>query len=144
MKGTLILTMGLVAMVALVGCGANNPAGPGAGGFVVAATKEVSPGNDLIGTWQMQGGVGPPAVITFKADGQVEINDVTDDRATETFLGTYQVEGTRLTLTAGNTNVAPYILERFTTYTYFIEGNLDGNIQLTLANADGMTKWVKM
>ena len=139
MKGTLILTVGLVAMTTLVGCGANSPIGPGAQAAGLPATKGTAERNDLIGTWQMPGGVGPPAVIIFKVGGQVEVNEEMDYKATVTVLGTYQVDGNRLILTVENADAAPQILERFTKYTYVIDGDT-----LTLSNADGTTKWAKL
>ena len=146
MKGTLMLTMGLVAMVALVGCGVNNPAGPGAqaGGSVIAAPKEVSPGNDLIGTWQMQGGSGTSPLIAFKNGGGVEVTEAAGYEAPLTVSGTYVADGNKLIMMAGveaekDAGMAPQILERFTTYTYAVDGNA-----LTLTDAYGATRWVKM
>lgn len=139
MKGTLILTMGLIAVVTLVGCGASNPAGPGAGGFVITAPKEVSPGNNLIGTWQMQGGSGAPPLITFKDGGGVEVTEAAGYEGTVTVSGTYLAVGNTLTLTASEEGSAPQVLERFTTYFYAIDGNT-----LTLTDAYSATRWVKM
>jgi hypothetical protein len=144
MKGTMILTMGLIAAT-LVGCGVNNPAGPGAqaGGFVIAAPKEVSPGNNLIGTWQMQGSVGTPSLITFKSGGGVEVTEAAGYEGTVTVSGAYVVDGNKLILVAspeeGGAGMAPQILERFTTYFYTLDGNV-----LSLTDAYSATRWVKM
>lgn len=140
MKGTMILTMGLIAMVALAGCGASNPAGPGvqAGGFVIPAPKEVSQENSLIGVWQMQGGSGPPPLIRFKNGVEVEVTETVGYETPLTVSGAYVVNGNTLFLMAGE-EAEPPILERFTTYTYAIDGNT-----LTLTDAHGATRWVKM
>jgi hypothetical protein len=155
MKCALILTMGLVVTMALVGCGSSNPAGPG-------ATKAVNPNSEttvvseatvaerigLIGTWEMyiegvDPGTGSPFLITFRNDGVVEVNGSPDYGPAVTVFGAYQVDGNKLILKAGaaegDAAAVAVTLSRFGEYTYFIEGNA-----LTLASADGTTKWVKV
>jgi hypothetical protein len=146
MKGTLILTMGLVAVVTLVGCGASNPAGPGATKVVGSSGPDEGfvERNALIGTWQMQGGSGTPPLIAFKDGGGVEVTEAAGYEGAVTVSGTYVAVGDKLILTASNegskdAGLTPQALERFTTYSYTIDGNT-----LTLTDAYGASRWVKM
>jgi hypothetical protein len=132
--------------MALVGCGANNPAGSVASKAVGPFTGPDGGGverNALIGTWQMQGGSGTPPLITFKSGGGVEVTEAAGYDAPLTVSGTYAVDGSKLILVAGPeegaAGMAPQVLERFTTYSYTLDGNA-----LTLTDAYSATRWVKM
>lgn len=131
MKRTMILTVGLIAVTALVGCGGNNLAGPGAPG--ATATKEAQK-DALLGVWQMQVNNGVPPLMTFKSDGGVEVTEAAGYGDPVTVSGTYKVDGEKIALTAreGQQDATVTALERFTTYTYSIDGKV-----LTLKKADG-------
>lgn len=143
MKGTLILTIGLVAIVALVGCGTNNPAGPGA----LNSLDRVPKPQDarLVGAWSLQTDNVLAPVIAFKIDDKVDVTEDDFPKGPLTLSGTYQVDGDRIALKASAVEgqqgeTAARILARFTTYTYVVDGNV-----LTLKKADGETfRWKKM
>jgi hypothetical protein len=144
MKGTMILTMGLAAVVTLVGCGANNPAGPGALNNLDRFSKPQDA--RLVGVWSMQTDNALAPVIAFKIGDRVDVTEDDFPKGPLTLSGTYQVDGNQIALKASAVEgqqgeAAARILARFTTYTYAI--NDDGN-ELTL-KANGETiRWKKM
>lgn len=142
MKGTMILTMGLVAMVTLVGCGANNPAGPGALNNP-ASTKPQDA--RLVGVWRLQTDDVAAPLIAFEITADVKVTEDVFPKGPLTLSGTYQVDGDRIALKASAVEgqqgeAVARVLARFTTYTYAIDGNV-----LTLKKADGeIIRWKKM
>lgn len=145
MKRMLITTMGLVATVALVGCGREYPTGP----FTLSddskgqATKEASQIQSLLGAWQMQGGAGAPPKITFKGSGEVEVTESAGYPNPVTVSGAFKVEGDRLILVAReeglkDAGMAPQMLAWFTAYSFVVDGNT-----LVLTSSDKATRWVK-
>ncbi|OGG46444.1 MAG: hypothetical protein A3F84_08615 [Candidatus Handelsmanbacteria bacterium RIFCSPLOWO2_12_FULL_64_10] len=154
MKRTLVSTMGVVVMVALVGCGGSNPAGPGsltATSNTVQAQISIDPARvsasleeRLIGRWELRMNSDMPSLMKFKRDGEVEVTSVIDD-VPVTVPGAYKVNGNRLTLTANvgekeqvDTSIAQ-VLSRFVTYFCSINGN---TLILTLPDGE-QTKWAK-
>ncbi|MBI2952534.1 hypothetical protein HYY27_10580, partial [bacterium] len=98
MKGTMILTIGLVAMVTLVGCGANNPAGLNSSDD--RSSKPQPQDARLVGVWSMQTDNGLAPVIAFKIDDKVDVIEDDFPRGPLTISGTYQVDGDRIALKA--------------------------------------------
>ncbi len=145
MKRTLTLTMGVIAMVALVGCGKLNPASSSAVQDARAARTATPLEERLIGAWEMKGSVGAPPTITFKKGGGVAITAPTGDGTLLTISGVYDLTGNRLAMRATVTkemdlSLARPILEQFATYTCSVE-----DAALTLTDADGaVTAWKKM
>ncbi len=139
MKGTLILTMGLIATVALAGYGANNLAGPGARPAVssTTATKEAQK-DVLLGVWHLTIGVVEPITppqIGFREGGQMDVTVSAGSEGSVTVYGAYKVDGNTL-ITSAKDDQAIF---NFTTYTYTIDGNT-----LMLKDARGeTTKWAK-
>jgi len=142
MKGTMILTAGLVAAMTLVGCGANNPAGPGATKVTTGPNIPGDTGGTLLGVWRMQTG---DALIAFKNGGEVDVIEASFPEDPLTISGAYQVDGDKVVLKAnaveGQEDAAvARALGRFTTYTYAIDGKV-----LTLKKADGeAVRWEKV
>ena len=139
MKGTLVLTMGVIATLTLVGCGANNLAGPGALSAVPGATATKEAQKDaLLGVWHLRiGEVEPVAApqIGFREDGQMDVTVSAGSEGPVTVYGAYKVDGSNLIMSARDDQA----IFNFTTYTYTIEGNA-----MTLKDArGGATKWVK-
>jgi len=146
--------MSVAVMVALVGCGANNPAGPGsrtATSSTVQAQISTDPARGsasleerLIGRWELRPNSDMPFLMKFKRDGEVEVTSVIDD-VPVTVPGAYKINGDRLTLTANvgekeqrDPSIAP-VLSRFVTYFCSINGN---TLILTLPDGE-QTKWAK-
>jgi hypothetical protein len=138
----MILTVGLVAMVTLVGCGANNPTGPGALNSSDGALRKPQDAR-LVGAWSMQTDNVLAPVIVFKIDDAVDVTEDDFPKGPLTISGTYQVDGDKIALRANAVEggaAVVRILARFTTYTYAIDGNV-----LTLKRADGeVIRWKKM
>lgn len=86
MKRAWVLMIGLAVMAAVVGCGEDNPAGPGAGA--------------LVGTWKVMkaGGEDYPytSLLTFTKDGKYE-GSTTVGGQTLKGAGAYKVEGDKIT-----------------------------------------------
>ena len=149
MKGRWMLATALGTTLALVGCGANSPAGPHIqGNNPVFSSTKVSQGDALLGVWQMQGSDSRvPPQIAFKANGVVEVAEQVGYADPVRVAGTYQVNEGQITLVANpqgegdnrDAGMVPQILERFTTYSYAIDGN-----NLTLTAPYQATRWVKL
>jgi hypothetical protein len=145
MKRTLTLTMGLIATVALVGCGRYNPANSDAAQDARATRAATSLEERLIGAWEMKGSVGAPPRIAFQKGGRVDVTAPVSDGTLLTISGTYDLVGSRLTMRATVTkemdlSLARPILERFDTYTCSVE-----DTALTLTDPDGaVTAWKKL
>ena len=139
MKGTLVLTMGVITALTLVGCGANNLAGPGALPAVpgTTATKEAQK-DAFLGVWHLTiGEVEPvtPPQIGFREGGQMDVTVSAGSEGSVTVYGAYKVDGDKLIMSARDDQA----IFNFTTYTYTIEDNA-----MTLKDArGGATKWVK-
>jgi uncharacterized protein (TIGR03066 family) len=142
MKGTIILTVGLVAATTLVGCGANNPAGPG---ILFPASGSVQKPSEaaLVGVWKMRGNDAAPPLIAFKSTGDAEVTAQAGFGTTVSVSGTYQIDGNNLVLKANATEGEKEdgaARSRFGTYAYVFDGDV-----LVLTNPGGdISRWSKM